>query len=165
MSMIFTAGWNKANLAVIPDAVTLTAQRAGLSGAKQKQQGIHPNQIAYAQSNNARRQLGEVFLTLFNETDVRNAVQKAQSSFNQENNINTLLQMMIGSTHVVTIDQGTHQEEDAVGGGFILHFDARRPGDNLCFHLYVGQNLNGSLKITEVSYMSGGNKVTAHPTS
>lgn len=165
MSIVFTPGWDRAKLAAIPDATTLATQRTGLSGAQQKKQGIHPSQITYAQNNNAKRQMGEVFLTLFNETDVRNAVQKAQSSFNQEASINALLQMMIGNTHTVTVDQGTHQEEDAVGGGFMLHFDARRPGDNLCFHLYVGQNPNGSLKITEISYMSGGNKVTAHPTA
>lgn len=163
MSMIFTPAWNKPKLAVIPDEATLSAQRTGLSGTKQKAQGIHPNQIAYAKKNNALREADAIFLTFFNETNVRNAVQFAQSKFKHESTINTLLTNMISSTPTITIDQGTHQAEDNASGGFKLHFDARRP-DNLCFHLYVGQSATGTLEIIEISYKHSGSRVEAFPT-
>lgn len=160
--MVFTATWNKPNLAAVPDENTLNAQRQGLSGNQQKQRGIHPNQIEYAKKNNALREADAIFLTFFNETSVRNAVQRAQSLFKHESTTNTLLTNMIAADPTITIDQGTHQAEDRSGGGFKLHFDARRP-DNLCFHFYVGQEMDGSLSIVEISYMNGGTKVESHP--
>lgn len=162
MSMVFTPGWEKPKLAVIPDDATLTAQRNGLSGNQQKQLNIHPNQIAYQQKNNALRLADAIFLDFFDETSVRNAIQHAQSRFKHEAQINQLLSDMIAPTPQIRIDQGTHQAEDRTSGGFMLHFDARRP-DNLCFHLYVGQDSIGNLRIIEISYMNGGTKVAAHP--
>lgn len=164
MSMTFVTGWEKPKLAVIPDDTTLDTQRTGLSGNQQKALGIHKNQIEYAKKNNALREADQIFLTFFDEPSVRAAVQKAQSLFKHEAAINTLLTNMIAATPVVTIDQGTHQAEDRSSGGFKLHFDARRP-DGLCFHFYVGQDSDGSLKLIEISYMNAGTKVEAHPSA
>ena len=150
MTMTFTAGWAQPKLGVVP------ALGANATNKQKKNK-------AYIENNNQKRLDGAIFLTLFNETDVRNAIQQAQGQYNNAHaTIKTLLTEMIGSTVSITIDQGTHQAEDADGGGFKLHFDARRP-DNKCFHLYVAQDLTGALKITEISFMDGGNKVEAHP--
>jgi hypothetical protein len=149
MSMTFTPNWNKPNLAPVP-----------VLGPTPTNKQLKNN--AYIEKNNQKRLDGQIFLTLFSETDVRNAVQKANSKFKQEADINTLLASMIDETTEITIDQGTHQEEDRSSGGFKLHFDARRP-DNKCFHLYVGQATDAKLEIIEISYMNGGTKVEAHP--
>lgn len=150
MTMIFTPGWDQPKLSPVPVLGPTPT-------SKQRK-----NQT-YIISNNQKRIDGAVFLTLFNQTDVRNAIQTAHSKFKHEATINTLLNDMIGSVVTITIDQGTHQEEDRSSGGFKLHFDARRP-DNKCFHLYVGQALSGELIIIEISYMNGGTHVEAFPT-
>jgi|SRR5690348_1138673 len=150
MTMTFTPTWNQPKLGTVP----VLGPNPTNKQVKNKQ---------YIESNNQKRLDGAIFLSVFNETDVRNAVQKAQGKFSGADiEIKTLLTNMIGSTVNITIDQGTHQAEDVSTGGFKLHFDARRP-DNLCFHLYVGQENNGELKLTEVSFMRGGTKVEAHP--
>lgn len=164
MSMTFVSGWEQPKLATIADEASLALQRTGLSGNQQKQRNIHPNQIEYQKKNNALREADAIFLTFFNETAVRNAVQRAQTLFKHEATINQLLTEMISATPVITIDQGTHQAEDRSSGGFKLHFDARRT-DGLCFHFYVGQELDGNLKIIEISYMNAGTKVEAHPSA
>ena len=150
MSMTFTAGWNQPKINPVP-----------LLGPSPSNKQIKNK--AYVESNNQKRLDGAIFLTLFNETDVRGAVQKAQPKFNlADGSVKTLLGDMIGSAVNIVVDQGTHQEEDVDTGGFKLHFDARRP-DNKCFHLYVGQESSGELKIIEISFMNGGTKVEAHP--
>ena len=149
MPMTFTAGWNKPNLSAVPVLGSTPTNKQ----VKNKE---------YVEKNNQKRLDGAVFLTLFNETDVRNAIQKAGGKFKQQAAINSLITDMLGSAAAVTIDQGTHQEEDRDAGGFKLHFDARR-ADNKCFHLYVGQAGDGTLEIIEISYMDGGTKVEAHP--
>lgn len=164
VTMTFVPGWERPKLAAIPSDAELLQQRAGLSGARQKALKIHPKDIEYQRKNNALREADGIFLDFFDEPSVRSAVQQAQPLFKHEPAINTLLEDMIGSSKEIRIDQGTHQAEDRHAGGFKLHFDARRP-DNLCFHFYVGQNANGSLKIIEISYMNGGNKVEATPTA
>jgi hypothetical protein len=160
--MIFTPNWKQPKLTPIADDGTLAARRAGLSKTQQKKQGIHPSQIDYAKKNNAIREAGKLFLTLFDETSVRNCIQKANASFKHDPEVNALLALAIGTQGTVTIDQGTHQDEDVDTGGFKLHFDVRRPSDNLCFHFYIGQNLDGTLKIIEISYMNNG-KIDVHP--
>ncbi|MEX0885052.1 MAG: hypothetical protein WD009_01315 [Phycisphaeraceae bacterium] len=159
--MTFTLHWQQPKLQAVPDDRTLAQQRQGLSGNQQKKQGIHPSQINYAQQNNQKRLDGQVYLGLFNETEVRNAIQRAQGKF-QDPGVTQLLLDAIGTAQQITIDQGTHQDEDLASGGFMLHFDARRP-DGKCFHLYVGQNPDGTLKIIEISYMNGQTKVQDHP--
>jgi hypothetical protein len=161
MTMIFAPGWEKPKLATIPDDATLATQRANLSNGGQRAAGIHPSQIKYAQKNNALREADAIFLTFFDESSVRAAVQKAQTQFKHEATINTLLADMIGAAVTCTVDQGTHQAEDRSGGGFKLHFDVRRP-DRLCFHFYVGQNADGTLKLVEISYMNAGSHVSAN---
>ena len=150
MTMVFTAEWNKPKLGVVP-VLGPDASNKQIKNRK------------YIKKNNKLRQNGAIFLTLFGETDVRNAIQKGHSSFNNaDGQVKDLLSKMIGSSETITIDQGTHQEEDLVSGGFKLHFDARRP-DNKCFHLYVAQNNDGTLKIIEISYMNGSTHVAAGP--
>ncbi|MBI5014892.1 MAG: hypothetical protein HZB55_05295 [Deltaproteobacteria bacterium] len=150
MTMIFTPGWNQTKLGVVP-----------ILGPTPTKKQIKNK--AYIETNNQKRLDGAIFLTLFSETDVRNAIQKAQAKYNSADvGVKIMLTDMIGSAVTITIDQGTHQEEDVATGGFKLHFDARRP-DNKCFHLYVGQEDSGALKIIEISYMNGGTKVEAHP--
>ena len=151
MSMTFTPGWDAAKLQPVP---VLGPNPTN----KQKKNK------AYIISNNAKRTDGAIFLTLFNETDVRGAIQRANGKYNNEPNIKKLLTDMIGTTTTIVIDQGTHQEEDRSTGGFKLHFDARDTTSK-CYHLYVGQSLNGQLGIIEISYMNGGTKVEAHPTA
>lgn len=158
MTMTFTPGWEKPKLTTIPDDTELTTRRAGKSGNAQKNEGIHPNQIAYAKKNNALREADAIFLTFFDEPSVRGAVQRAQGDFNHDPAIKQLLADMISPTAATVIDQGTHQAEDRHTGGFKLHFDVRR-SDNLCFHFYTGQNTDGTLKIIEISYMVAGNRV------
>ena len=162
MSMTFTAEWNKPKLHHIPSDSELATQRAGLSKTKQKKAGIDEKTIEYKKTNNALRLGDAIFLSLFNEPNVRSAIQKAQSSFKHEATINSLLTKMIAASPVIEVDQGTHQAEDAASGGFMLHFDARDV-DKKCFHLYVGQEIDGSLKLIEISYMKGSDKVEAHP--
>jgi hypothetical protein len=148
--MTFQSGWNKPKLNVIP---VLGANPTN----KQKKQK------AYLEKNNQKRIDGKIFLEVFGETDMRNAIQMANSKFNNaDGQIKSLLNNMIGSDVLITIDQGTHQAEDVASGGFKLHFDARRPSDNKCFHLYVGQENSGTLILTEVSYMNRAEGVTAY---
>lgn len=62
------------------------------------------------------------------------------------------------SAHVVTIEQGTHQPEDQIGGGFILHFTGR-DADGVAFHFYIKQRQNGDPYIFEITYMDNGHLV------
>lgn len=156
--MTFTPGWEKPKLAVIPTEAELIVRRAGKSGNAQKTEGIHASQIKYAEKNNALREADAIFLTFFDEPSVRGAVQRAQAAFNHDPDIKALLADMISPTAKTVIDQGTHQAEDRHSGGFKLHFDVRR-SDNLCFHFYVGQNPDATLKIIEISYMAAGTKI------
>ena len=139
MSMTFTPGWNAPKLAPVP----VLGPNPSNKQVKNK---------TYVENNNQKRLDGAVYLTLFAETDVRNAVQKAVARYKKEPAITTLLNDMIGVPVAIVVDQGTHQEEDRDSGGFKLHFDARRP-DNKCFHLYVGQDNSGALDIIEISYL------------
>jgi hypothetical protein len=117
-------------------------------GVRSKNQQKNLN---YLLNNRAKRQESEAFLACFNETDMRSAVQRAVAKFKHDPEVNKLLLDAIGTGVTITIDQGTHQAEDVATGGFMLHFDARRP-DGKCFHLYVGQETNGLLKIISASY-------------
>lgn len=164
MSMRFVPGWEKPKLTVIPSDADLATRRTGLSGTQQKNQGIHPNQIEYAKKNNALREADQVFLTFFGEASVRAAVQKSQTLFKHEPAVNSLLSNMVALTPEIVIDQGTHQAEDRHGGGFKLHFDARDVAGK-CFHMYVGQDVEGHLQIIEISYMNAGAAVAAHPSA
>lgn len=137
MTMLFTADWNKPKLTTIPSDAELLAQRVGLSNTKQKKLGIHSTSIDFAKKNNQLRLNGV---------------------------INSLLSDMLRVDKSITIDQGTHQAEDVDSGGFMLHFNARDSASK-CFHLYVGQNNDGTLKIIEISYMDSGVKKAACPTS
>lgn len=161
MTMTFTPGWEKPKLTTIPDEPELVTRRAGKSGNAQKAEGIHPKQIEYAKKNNALREADQIFLTFFDEPSVRGAVQRAQGEFKHDPNISALLKDMISPGAATVVDQGTHQAEDRHTGGFKLHFDVRR-ADNLCFHFYVGQNPDSTLKIIEISYMAGATKVEEH---
>ena len=107
---------------------------------------------------------GAIYLTLFNEANVRKSIYGAKQKITSDLNINSLLTDMLSVDKSITIDQGTHQAEDVDLGGFMLHFDAR-DSTSKCFHLYVGQNDDGSLKIIEISYMDSGVKKAAYPTS
>ena len=149
MTMIFTPGWDTPKLSAVP-----------VLGANPSNKQV--KQKTYVENNNQKRLDGAVFLSLFNETDVRNAVQKASTRYRTDPGINTLLADMIGAVVTIKVDQGTHQAEDRHAGGFKLHFDARRP-DNRCFHLYVGQASNGALEIIEISYIEAGVKIEEHP--
>lgn len=152
MTMIFQPGWQNPKLEIIPDDATLGELRAGKSNTQQKKLGISAKDIDYKKENNAKREDGKVFLSIFNETDVRNAIQYAHAAFNNAPEVKALLTMALGSAHTVTIDQGTHQDEDRDSGGFMLHFDARPPSGAPCFHLYVGQNTWGGLRIIKASF-------------
>jgi hypothetical protein len=152
MTIIFQPGWQNPKLESIPDESTLTTLRTGKSNTQQKKEGISVKDIKYKTENNAKRKEGAVFLSIFNETDVRNAIQYAHAAFNNAPDVKGLLTMALGSTHTVTIDQGTHQDEDRNSGGFMLHFDARPPSGMPCFHLYVGQNTWGGLRIIKASF-------------
>jgi hypothetical protein len=149
MTMNFVTGWEKPKIAPVP----VLGDSPSNKQVKNK---------AYIEKNNQLRLDDAIFLTFFNQTDVRNAVQKAVSRYKKDAAINTLLADMIGSTVVIDVDQGTHQAEDRHSGGFKLHFDARRP-DKKCFHMYVGQDSSGALDIIEISYMNGQTKMEEHP--
>ncbi len=152
MVMKFSPGWQNAKITPIPSDTELTRLRTGKSKSQQKREGISEKCISYQTANNKKREDGKVFLSFFSETDMRNAIQYAHDAFNHDAGVRALLADAIGTVSTVTIDQGTHQEEDRTGGGFKLHFDARRSSDDLCFHMYVGQNTWGGLRIVEVSY-------------
>jgi hypothetical protein len=107
--------------------------------------------LDYLLKNRAKRQESQAFIACFNETDMRAAVQGAVSKFKHDGEVNQLIMDAVGTGTTITIDQGTHQAEDVATGGFMLHFDARRP-DKKCYHLYVGQETNGSLKVISASY-------------
>ena len=153
--MSFTPKWNQSKLATIPTDTELIGLRADKSNTALKKAGLRPEDILYKKQNNALREADSVFLSFFNETNVRNAVQRGQASFKKDADATDLLAVMIGTTEVAVVDQGTHQAEDRTGGGFKLHFDVRRPSDSKCFHFYVGQDSYGVLDITEISYMDG----------
>lgn len=163
MVMAFEPGWKSGNLTTIPSDSELARRRAGLSNTQQKAQKIHPKDIAYAKANNEKRRAGLVYLSMFNESHIRMAVIESHDAFSSDPDVRGLFAKCIGKDHTVTIDQGTHQVEDH-GAGYRLHFDARRPSDGKCFHIYVGQHGTGSLKITSVSYMNGGSPVEVVPT-
>lgn len=108
-------------------------------------------QLNYLLKNRAKRMESEAFLACFSETDMRSAVNGALTKFKHDGEVNKLLLDAVGTKVTITVDQGSHQAEDLSTGGFMLHFDARRP-DNKCFHLYVGQETTGALKIISASY-------------
>jgi hypothetical protein len=58
-------------------------------------------------------------------------------------------------TRVVTIEQGAHQPEDCVGGGFKLHFTGR-DADGFAFHFYITQLPDGTPHIGEITYKDNG---------
>lgn len=88
MTMTFTAGWAQPKLGVVP---VLGANATNKQTNKQKKNKT------YIENNNQKRLDGAIFLTLFNETDVRNAIQKAQGLYNNAHaTIKTLLTEMIG---------------------------------------------------------------------
>ena len=97
--------------------------------------------------NRAKRTESAAFLACFTETDVQRAVAK----FKHHAEVNELLLDAIEAGLTITIDPGTHQTEGVATGGFLLHFDARR-ADKKCFHLCVGRETNGQLKIISASY-------------
>lgn len=159
MTMTFVPNWEKPKLATILSGAALDAARAGTNAKQRKALGLRDQDMEYKKENNKLRSADAVFLSFFNETDVRRAVQRGQASFNSDGTIKTLLTDMIGAAVVCKVDQGTHQAEDSAGGGYKLHFDVRRP-DNLCFHFYVGQDSDGMMDITEISYMNGSTHVS-----
>ncbi len=61
--------------------------------------------------------------------------------------------------HDVIIEQGLHQAENLMGGGFTLHFTMRNDRGR-AYHLYVKQNDNGSIYINELSFMDRGRLVS-----
>ncbi|TMM54146.1 hypothetical protein [Sulfitobacter sabulilitoris] len=153
MTMTFSPGWAAPKIAPVP------VLPPNPSNKKIKNRD-------YIIKNNQKRQDGALFLTFFDETAVRNAVQRAVPKYNSaDGTIKGLLNDMIGSAETITIDQGTHQVEDQDSGGFKLHFDARPASGSPCFHLYVQQSKAGYLIISEVSYMNGGTRVDATPSA
>ena len=145
MPMVFAPKWLEWNI----NKDKITALQGLTSPSKKKQK-----QLKYLLKNQAKRQLSAPFLACFNETDMRGAVQGGVTQFKHDPEVNKLLNDAIGKSVTITIDQGSHQAEDLASGGFMLHFDARRP-DRKCFHLYVGQESNGRLKIISASYAAG----------
>lgn len=155
MPMVFAPKWMEwdVNKQKISNLQALTSP----SNKKKKQ-------LAYLLKNRTKRQESQPFLACFGEADMRSAITSAVSKFKHDSEVNQLLLDAVGKNVTITIDQGTHQAEDLASGGFMLHFDARRP-DKKCFHLYIGQEMNGQLKIIEASYKaSTGNFAHVHPT-
>lgn len=61
--------------------------------------------------------------------------------------------------HDVIIEQGLHQPENLMSGGFTLHFTMRNDRGR-AYHFYVKQNDNGSIYINEISFMERGRSVS-----
>lgn len=161
--VVFTPGWDQPKLTAIPSDTELAALRSGKSATQQKKQGISAKDIEYQKKNNEIREAGKVFLTVFSKEEVLGALCRAHNKFTTDGAATALISAANSDTDSVTLDQGTHQDEDVATGGYMLHFDLRRAGDGLCFHLYVAQNSSGGLVVTEVSYMAGSTKMAVHP--
>lgn len=112
-----------------------------------------------------KKRAGEaIFLTFFNQTNVQAAIWRATTRFKSSEAANRLLLDTLETSQTVTIKQGTHQPEDAIGGGYMLHFDAHSSRLGKCFHLYVGQLPSGSVTINAIAFLpSNGPRELALP--
>jgi hypothetical protein len=110
------------------------------------------NSLAGLRALREKRQEGAIFLTFFNQVNVQAAIWRATARFKLSPDANQLLMDAMEGTQTVTIKQGTHQPENATGGGYMLHFDAHSSRNGKCFHLYVGQLPSGAVTITSIAY-------------
>ncbi|RUQ32216.1 MAG: hypothetical protein EKK68_06285 [Candidatus Competibacteraceae bacterium] len=53
--------------------------------------------------------------------------------------------------HDVIVEQGVHQPENLMSGGFTLHFTIRNDRGR-AYHLYIKQKDNGTIYINEISF-------------
>ena len=97
----------------------------------------------------------QAFLASFNERDLRHAFLEAEAATDFSDPTIKQLIATANSTAAgqsLTIEQGSHQPEDTVGGGFCLHFTGRLAGK--AYHFYVVQHpKTGKPLIFEISYM------------
>ncbi len=102
------------------------------------------------------RAANQTFVNQFNETAINHAIGTANGHF-RDHWCQEFIKIASDpfDRRVVTIEQGTHQPEDARGGGFKLHFTGRDNG-GYAFHFYVRQLMTGALEITEMSYNDRG---------
>lgn len=98
----------------------------------------------------------QAYVNQFNDNAILRAIADAKSGFSAYQWCNNFIDIAMDpfNPKVVTIEQGTHQPEANKGGGFKLHFTGR---DNAgyAFHFYVQQQPNGTLRVTEMSYVDG----------
>lgn len=97
----------------------------------------------------------QAFLDTLTTLLIEQAFSEANSHFANPVAADFIRTAVASSTQVYTIEQGTHQPEDLVHGGFCLHFTGRNAA-NTAFHFYVTQNQDGTPRIFEITYVSNG---------
>lgn len=158
MTLVFAPNWQEWDVRKAQRAAAKAAYAAAPSNKKLKQ-------VTYEKANKAIRKEGAHWLKIADEPSLRAAVQRASANFNDSPEAALLFADAVGEDQTVTITQGSHQDEDSVlGGGFMLHFDAKSSrGTDGTFHLYLGQKMTGQLAIIEVSFMKAGTSVSVLP--
>jgi hypothetical protein len=98
----------------------------------------------------------QAFLSAFNEVAINRAIFEAKGHFNDpwvKEFIDVAMDPF--SKKIVTVEQGTHQTEDTVGGGYCLHFTGRDQY-GYAMHFYIQQSRTGQPQIIEITYMENG---------
>ena len=102
----------------------------------------------------------QAFLDTLTTVLIEQAFSDANSHFADPLVADFIRTAVASSTQVYTIEQGTHQPEDLVHGGFCLHFTGRNSA-GLAFHFYIVQNPNGTPKIFEVTYVNANRQIVS----
>lgn len=97
----------------------------------------------------------QAFLDTLTTSLIEQAFRDANTHFADPVAADFIRTAVTSNTQVYTIEQGTHQPEDLVHGGFCLHFTGRNTA-NTAFHFYITQNQDGTPRIFEITYVSNG---------
>ena len=95
----------------------------------------------------------QAFLNSFDENAINRALFDAKNKF-ADRWVNEFIGYAMDpfdKSHVVTLEQGTHQTEDTRGGGFCLHFTGRDTY-GFAFHFYVHRQADGIPRIFKITY-------------
>ena len=96
------------------------------------------------------------FLESVNQQQIMQALWLANGHFSHPWVREILQDALSGQgTHDVVIEQGVHQAENLMSGGFTLHFTMRNDRGR-AYHLYIKQKTNGSIYINEISWVDRG---------
>ncbi len=91
----------------------------------------------------------QAYLDLFTEENVAAAIWRSDGYADQ--NFQALIDAAFkDDSQMVTVEQGPHQPENEVGGGFTLHVTARWQG--YACHMYLVQDNSGVLDVTDVTW-------------